>query len=186
MTEAFPKLEGVAILALVWRDLWRERICNADEFDSHRNEFGLFPQAAAPRFSDLDWHVVTLFVEQHPVQSRISFASEVHDLSPLRGEAMLHFWVRTKKNPQNLLAFQYGRKSWRRRMPVVGDWAEPYLGVRWDQVEDLIFALEHSGLYKNAEEVEAVARDAEADFADAGLESAWENVLSAIRASVQP
>jgi hypothetical protein len=192
MTEVeLPEVDRPAVLALVWRDLWRERICNEDEFDSYRYEFGFIPKAITECFSELDWCVVEAFVVHRDKKEALAvLAREVNDFSSLRGEAMLHFWVRTGRNPQNLLAFHHGGRAWKRRMPPVEEWMEPYMAQRWDAIEDLIFVLEGSGLYMKSEEISNIAEQAESDYFfnkdnPFGSEQAWEEMLHAAEVSAQ-
>lgn len=131
----------VAILALTYQALWRQRVsCELALFDFAEEEPGEISWCvlfALDLLTDADWDVMWRLVEDE--EDFVSVARSLRFSDPLRAEALLHAPVES-------------------RCPR-GRWPEQ-LTRRWEEVRDAVGRVKGEGFVSSHDEVELVASDA--------------------------
>jgi hypothetical protein len=130
-------VEKVAILALVYRELYNTRHTGPDSLlDDFENclEVSLLGMMGSQSLSELDWFVIEAMEEPETLPA---LASDLAALDPIRGEALLHAWPPGEQ------------------MPAVRSLAE---FNRWEEVEKAMREFGELGVTMGRSDVDALAR----------------------------
>jgi hypothetical protein len=133
-------VETVAVLALAYREAWRNRHSGAisveEDMEVCREEISLLAMVASQALQPEDWAIIAIMDEHY---SPLAIGRELADWSAPRCEALLHAWP---DDPREELAS--------------ADWAEPFL-ARWELVEATMAGL-HPLTWSRERQEEVAAR----------------------------
>jgi hypothetical protein len=134
-------------LVLIYKELFGACLFSADEVMAYcekeetRELLSPLVKYGASQLYDADWFVLHLFNDAPDEVAH--WAGQIAKSDPVRAEVLLHFWPDDSKPP-------FG-----------ANWTEPYIGRRWDEVENAMIFLEARGLATSSDAVYRVALDAQ-------------------------